>query len=396
MFLLQIPALPGHLPPPTLDTVGKRTKSAWWHPVADHATFGAIRAGLTLPLIAGLRPSTHAAESLGAWFGGAGFNRKRLQRAADNIAHAFPNWDEARRRETALASYQHLFRLGVEVAFTPRLLTEEGWMRHAEFDGIAPTLRLLMEGKPLVLITGHCGNWESLGYTLALLGFPMHALYRPLDLKPLDTWVRQTRGRRGLQLVDKFGAVWKLPNLVQQGAPVAFVADQNAGDRGTFVPFFGRLASTYKSIGLLALQFDATVAVGQARRLHPGAPGDGPVREGFAARDDGDGLRYRIEVQDIIDPAEYRAQPDPLFYLTARYRRAIEAMVRRAPEQYLWMHRIWKSRPPHERAGKPFPPRLRQKLLDLPWMDEAEVERVVDQSDRDARRLAELGVTSFK
>src|SRR5438093_153975 len=82
--------------------------------------------------------------------------------------------------------------------------------------------------------------------------------------------------RRGMTLVDKFGALRQLPRLVQGGAPVAFVADQNAGDRALFVPFFNRLASTYKSIGLLALQFDATIVCGFARRL----PGNRPGRLG--------------------------------------------------------------------------------------------------------------------
>jgi KDO2-lipid IV(A) lauroyltransferase len=86
----------------------------------------------------------------------------------------------------------------------------------------------------------------------------------------MDRWVRQTRARRGLTLIDKFGALRQLPDLVAAGAPVGFVADQNGGDRGVFVPFFNRLASTYKSIGLLAMQFNATVLCGGAWRVPAG------------------------------------------------------------------------------------------------------------------------------
>src|SRR6185295_8925050 len=102
---------------------------------------------------------------------------------------------------------------------------------------------------------------------LALIGFEINALYRPLDLKPLDQWVRRVRERRGLMLVDKFGAAEEVTKIMRRGGLLGFIADQNGGDRGLFVPFFNRLASSYKTIGLLAIQYDAPILCGQARRL---------------------------------------------------------------------------------------------------------------------------------
>ncbi|MHC4274530.1 MAG: LpxL/LpxP family acyltransferase, partial [Planctomycetota bacterium] len=69
--------------------------------------------------------------------------------------------------------------------------------------------------------------------------------------------------------------------------------------------------------------------------------------------------------------------PDPLFYITARYNRAMELMIRRAPEQYLWVHRRWKSRPRYERLGRPMPRRLIAKLESLPWLTPQEIDRLV-------------------
>jgi KDO2-lipid IV(A) lauroyltransferase len=97
-------------------------------------------------------------------------------------------------------------------------------------------------------------------------------------------------------------------------------------------------------------------------------------------------------VDDVFGPEDYLSQPDPLYYLTARYRRSIENLVRVAPSQYLWMHRIWKSRPRHERLDRPFPDSLRRKLGELPWMDDAGVEAIADQSDRDRAFLTERGL----
>lgn len=347
----------------------------------------AIRGAMTLPLLMGLRPATLMARELGRRYARARFNRKRLDRAVEHLGVAFPEWPGEQRRHYAVRSYQHLCQLGVELAYTGRLINHDGWIDHLAVTDIGIGLKDLIQGRPTILITGHCGNWELIGYAVAMLGFPMHAVYRPLDLKPLDQWVRQSRERQGLTLVNKFGAMHALPPAVSAGVPAGFVADQNGGDRGVFVPFFGRLTSTYKSIGLLALQFNATIVCGYARRL--GAAERAPV--GVMARSPADGagtgMRYSAEIVDRFGPEEWNQHPDPLFYLTARYRRAIELMIRRAPEQYLWMHRIWRSRAPHERLNKPFPTSLRAKLEALPWMTAGELARVEEWSGRDRRVL---------
>jgi len=353
----------------------------------------AARAAMTGPLVAGLGPSLAVAKSLAGLV--PRVQAKRFERAVRNLRHAFPAWDDARIQRTALGAYEHLFQLGVEFAFVPRLITGEGFIRHVIFTHLPEAARHLLANRPVIMITGHVGNWELMGYAISMLCLPLHAVYRPLDLKPLDRWVQDSRQRRGLTLVNKFGAVRALPPVLDAGLPVGIVADQSGGDRGLFVPFFGRLTSTYKSIGLLALQTNATVICGMARRL---APDEMPPPGAWSAVDaldprrrwDEHSLRYSIEMTDLFTADEYRAQPDPLFYLTARYRRAIETMVRTAPDQYFWMHRVWRSRPAHERLGKPFPANLRQKLLALPWMTPESVAAVEAQSVRDAANLPEL------
>jgi KDO2-lipid IV(A) lauroyltransferase len=346
---------------------------------ADELVYLAARGALAAVGSLPFEQAVAGARDLGRAYGSLPTNRKRLARATGNLRVAFPDWADERIRRTALDCYGHLFVLGVELINAPRMLTDDTWSRHLQLGEIAPGVRSLIEAGPCILITGHSGNWELVGYTVALLGFPMHALYRPLDLEPMDRWVRQTRARRGLTLIDKFGALRQLPDLVAAGAPVGFVADQNGGDRGVFVPFFNRLASTYKSIGLLAMQFNATVLCGGAWRVPAG-------KRLFR-----DGLGYQVEISDIFGPSDWSAHPDPLFYVTARYRRAIEMQVRRAPDQYLWMHRIWRSRPRFERMNRPFPGSLADKLRTLPWMTEADLEAVKEHSRRDARTLLETG-----
>ncbi len=340
------------------------------------AVYLGTRALIAAASVPPLALSRAGAQRIGRWYATSRLNRRHMRRAEENLGVAFPAWDEARIRDTAIRSHEHLVSFGVEMAYAPRVLTEDGWVRHISLGNVEPALKALVKSGPCLLITGHCGNWEVLGYTIALLGFPMHAVYRPLDIPAMDRWVRRARSQRGLELVDKFGAVRRLPQLLHAGAPIGLVADQNGGDRGVFVPFFNRLTSTYKSIGLLAMQFNARVVCGFARRVSPSASS----------------LGYRIEMTDHFGPEDWSTHPDPLFYLTARYRRAIELMVRMAPDQYLWMHRIWRSRPRHERLAKPFPHSLLEKIRLLPWMTGEDIDRLQDHSIRDARTLAETGL----
>ncbi len=351
--------------------------------VMDPALFAALQAVLTPVQMLPLPTAMGLARVIGRKFGASKTNRKRIDLAIARLRVAMPQLDDVARYELVLQSYEHLAMLAVEFVRTSRFLTDDGWADSIELGDLRSAVRPLLQDRPALLLTGHCGNWEILGYTLALLGFRIHALYRPLDFQPFDQWARNTRSRRGLELVDKFGAMRRMPELLSQNESVAVVADQNAGARGLQVPFFGRLASTYKAIGLMAIQHEATILVGHATRRFP-APGS-PL-----------GVRYKIEVVDRIDPEDWIDQPDPLFYITARYRRGIEQMILKAPEQTLWMHRFWKSRPRHERLNKPFPPQLREKLLALPWMDEAQVQAIVEQSDRDRLFLQEEGITEFR
>ena len=166
-----------------------------------------------------------------------------------------------------------------------------------------------------------------------------------------------------MRILTKWGATDQVARLLEGDDPVGrrigFIADQNAGGNGLYVPFLGRLASSYKSIGLLAMRYETPIVAGFARRI-------------------GDRFAYRMEIVDRFGPEDWADQPDPLFYITARFNRAIEKMVELCPEQYLWVHRRWKSRPNWELKGRPMPAMLRRKLEELPWMDQATLDRIVN------------------
>ena len=257
-------------------------------------------------------------------------DRRHRSRALHNLGRSFPELPEARRAQLARRSFQQMVMLAVEVLFTTRLIRLDTWSKYVELANFREVVRLLTRRDGgLIMLTGHYGNWEILGYTLATLGFPTTSVARPLDNPHVSRFIFGVRERTGQRIIAKKGATEEVTEVLDNKGAVGFIADQNAGTKGIFVDFFGRKASTYKSIGLLAMRYDVPVVIGYARRL-------------------GDRFRFEVGVQDIIYPADWKAADDPLRYVTQRYTKAIEDVVRAEPGQYLWLHRRWKTRPKGE------------------------------------------------
>ena len=274
---------------------------------------------------------------------------KHRKRISDNLAHAMPELSEAAKRRISRSAFEHLAKLAGELAFGPALLRTDTWWRYVHIGDLGTSLDYINAGQPAIVVTGHIGNWELLGFTQALLGYPVHAIARPIDNPVVNEWVNDSREKRGLTIINKRGSNSEMTRILNASGILGFVADQDAGRRGVFVPYFNRLASTSRSIGMLAVRCEVPVICGMCRRTGPG-------------------FKHEISVSDVIRPADWQGQPDPEYYVTARYTRAIETMVRACPEQYLWMHRRWKTRPSWETTGQPMPEAFEQKLGTLPWM----------------------------
>ena len=225
---------------------------------------------------------------------------------------------------------QQLVMLAVEVLFTTRLIRLDTWAYYCRLENFTDVLSLLLKpNQGLIMLTGHYGNWEILGYALATLGFETTSVARPLDNPYLNEWIMGVRERQGQKIVGKKGATGEVTDVLDRGGVVGFIADQNAGSKGIFVDFFGRKASTYKSIGLLAMHYQVPVVIGYARRV-----------EGR--------FHFNLGVQDVIYPHDWKDHADPLRYITQRYTKGIEDAVRTDAGQYLWIHRRWKTRPKGE------------------------------------------------
>ncbi len=258
-------------------------------------------------------------------------DKKHRVRSMENLRLCFPNQPEAVYRRLTRDSFRLLPFIAVEFMLTPRYVKLNRLSRHFVLgEKLGEALRLLVEQKSgAVLIGSHYGNWEVLGYMLAEMGFGTTTVARPLDNPYLYAYVLGVREEKGHRIVDKTGALAELPPVLESKGAVGFTADQDAGKKGMFVDYFGRQASTYKSIGILAMRYEVPVVIGYARRL-------------------GYDFRFRVDCQDIIYPADWKDEADPLRYITQRYTKAIEDAVTGEPGQYLWLHRRWKTRPKGE------------------------------------------------
>ncbi len=258
------------------------------------------------------------------------FDRKHRQRAQANLRRSFPEFSERQVDQLARRSMQTLIMFFVEVLFTVRLIRIDTWRKYIDLHNLHEVLDLLVrKERGLIMLTGHYGNFEVSNYLLGTLGFETTAIGRPLDNPYVNEWLMGVRQRQGSRIISKKGATGEVTGILEQKGVIGFVADQNAGTKGIFVDFFGRKASTYKSIGLLAMEYQVPIAIGYARRI-------------------GDEFRFVVGVQDVIHPAAWRDQADPLRYITQRYTTALEQVIREDPGQYWWVHRRWKTRPKGE------------------------------------------------
>lgn len=256
----------------------------------------------------------------------------RYEVARANLRVAFGDrYDDRQIDALIYGMWVHLFRLVGEIIHLPRKMRLDRVVEAIEFRGKTSVVRALCSGRPVLLLSGHFGNWEMAISIFGLFGFRMGLVAREMDNPWLNHWFLKFRKYTGHRPIPKRGGYDLITRILSLRGNLALLADQDAGSGGVFVNFFGKSASTHKSIALLALQYDALICVGYARRLSgPPLPGGWP--------------RYELGCEEVIDPREFAAS-DAVRAITERYTLALERAIRRAPEQYFWVHRRWKSVP---------------------------------------------------
>jgi KDO2-lipid IV(A) lauroyltransferase len=265
-------------------------------------------------------------EALG-WFVGVVL-RVRWGTVMDHIGKAFPEKDPEWHRSLARGSFRHL---GRESVATFRLggMDKSEVKARMEVVGSDAVLDAWKEGNGLIVITGHFGNWEMAGASIAVHGIPVDVIVQRQRNPLFDADLVANRSRLGMRVIERREAPKKVLRALKAGRAVGIVGDQNVRRGGIFVDFFGRPASTARGIALFALRTGCPVFQGVARRL------------------DGYPQRYRITAERVVFSPSGDMEKD-VHELTKLHTEYLERAVREAPEQYFWQHRRWKTRPPGE------------------------------------------------
>ncbi len=252
--------------------------------------------------------------------------------AYQQLRRAFPEKSDAECRRIVRLCMSNLMKSLVEMLNLPSWSKAE-LARKLEIKGIEHFHEALAKGQGAILLTGHFGNWEMLGARLVDMGLPLQVVAKKLHDPVMNRFAQIMRLRNGLQVIPSSSPLRAFRALKQNNI-VAMLIDQHAGRNGVFVPFFWRETSTFKGPAVLALKTKAAVI---------------PV---FVERNPDNTLIARVYPPlEIVRTGDFDAD---VLENTRRFTQIIEAQVRRKPEEWLWVHRRWKTPPPRSLdQGKP-------------------------------------------
>jgi len=251
-----------------------------------------------------------------------------MRRAAmENLRLAFPEWNNKQRRGAIRGMVRQLGWMGAEFAQFPRY-TKENIERIVLLDGFENFASAQARGKGVLFLTGHMSAWELAPFAQALFGHPLHFLARAIDNPRVDALVTRYRCLSGNVPIEKNQSARAVLKTLAAGGTVGILADQNTLlAEGVFVDFFGIPACTTAGLARFALHTDAAVVPGF---LH----WDSALR------------KYRLCFEPAVELTRTGDDATDIRENMQRFTRVIENYVRHYPDQWLWLHRRWKMRPP--------------------------------------------------
>jgi Kdo2-lipid IVA lauroyltransferase/acyltransferase len=270
-----------------------------------------------------------AARFVGAAFAAIAYRlRTPLRRAAQtNLQIAFPEWSEKKRDEVIRRMVRQVGWMAAEFSQLPKY-SRENIERVVVIDGFENFDAAKRHGKGVLFLTGHMSAWELSSFAHALYGYPLHFLVRPVSNRRIDALVNRYRCLSGNKPIDKNKSARAILKVLGEAGTVGILMDHNTSlDEGVFVNFFGVPASTSSGLARLALRTDAAVV--------PGFLLWDPARR-----------KYRLRFEPAVELSRTNDEEADVRENTQRFTRVIEEFVRSHPDQWLWVHKRWKTRPP--------------------------------------------------
>lgn len=255
----------------------------------------------------------------------------RLRRVGmRNLELALPEKNDAERKRIVRGVFTSLGRQLAELCQFPRY-TLENVDDVVAYDGLENYLQARARGKGVLFLTAHFGGWELSAFTHSLHGYWLHVVMRPMDNPYLDRMIEHYRTMHGNKTVAKDDFVRGLLAAMKAGETVGILMDTNmTPPQGVFVDFFGIPACTASGLARIALRTDAAVV---------------PT---FTIWDEAIG-KYRLRFDPALELIRTGDQERDIVANTQMFTKVIEDYVRKYPDQWLWVHRRWKTRPEGEK-----------------------------------------------
>jgi KDO2-lipid IV(A) lauroyltransferase len=281
--------------------------------------------------VCGLLPRG-VARSLGS--GGAALSfamRPRLRRVTEiNLKIAFPEWDDAKRKQVTRGMVHQLGWMAGEFTQFPKYMRRK-IEEVVQLEGLENFVAAERRGKGVLFLTGHIGAWELAPFAQARYGHPLHFLVRAVDNPRLDGLVNSYRMMCGNRPIEKNQSARAVLRALGAGETVGILADQNTmPEEGTFVDFFGVAACTTTGIARMALHTDAAVVPGYILW-------------------DAKSAKYRLKLEPAVELERSGDLERDVRENTQKFTKVIENVVRANPEQWVWVHKRWKTRPAGEK-----------------------------------------------
>jgi KDO2-lipid IV(A) lauroyltransferase len=221
--------------------------------------------------------------------------------------------------------YRHYTKMGVEIIRTRRMIRKYNYRDYVKVEGLEILDQSLRDGKGAILTGGHLGNWEISGYVLALLGYPLCSMARAFDNELIDQYFNGFRKSTGQDVIYSHGGVFEMVRMLKRNRFVAILIDQDARKEGVFVDFLGRKASTTKVVAAIALKMGCPIIPFTSVRV--------------------DKFKYTLTFGPRIDAKASGNHDDDIRRVTQEVSDVLQSNIIRHPDQWIWMHRRWKTQP---------------------------------------------------
>ncbi|MFC2170388.1 lysophospholipid acyltransferase family protein [Calditrichota bacterium] len=267
------------------------------------------------------RKAQQLAASIGGLFHDLIGVRKEVAR--EQLKMTFPEKDDVWVNKTIRQVYRNMAMVAAETARIPKLKGDEfeNWMI---VEGEEHIEQVLKRGKGCMVVSAHLGCWEYHGAYAANKGYPVTYVVAEQANQQLEELIDDLRRSVGIEIIKRKDAASGIVKALRKNRMLAIMFDQDARDNGVFVPFFGKPASTFKGVATFVLRMSASVLVLTSHRTPEGQS------------------KCKLQPVDYEYTGDYDTD---IKGLTARITEMLEEEIRQAPEQWLWLHKRWKTQP---------------------------------------------------